>query len=332
MACARGLCTEQNWTELRWYTLYVNKVLFLNCLYIETYWHWELTSQFKRISSDQIQVLFDNLFSLKFFVWFSLLGAFGKNEENSKRKKNIDFTNIKSLFEFETRQSFAYVCWIRVYCKCLSIECFMVDFLWLVQFSFMYVMYAEISIFARLLLSLGNRLECDASFSRLKSIILNPMQITFSIIASHWLVHRSNILLKSFVHHNFRFRVRNYWFVLSVDVVCKMRWIGVSVERGPERTINFDFLISFVSVLISDQRRCVCWKKKMDLATPTTSKATKPKRRRRPKPFTPNRSRKPKNVRVKLVVEPAHNFFEIEKILRKAEFVSSGGEVNIYKS
>lgn len=69
----------------------------------------------------------------------------------------------------------------------------------------------------------------------------------------------------------------------------------------------------------------------MDLAIPTTSKATKPKRRRRPKLFTLNRNknRKLKNVRVKLEVEKAHDFFEIEKILRKAEFVSSGGEVNM---
>lgn len=68
----------------------------------------------------------------------------------------------------------------------------------------------------------------------------------------------------------------------------------------------------------------------MDLAIATTSRATPPKKGRTRKRRTfVNRERKPKNTRNKVENQV---IFEIEKILRKAEFVSSGGEVNTYKS
>lgn len=71
----------------------------------------------------------------------------------------------------------------------------------------------------------------------------------------------------------------------------------------------------------------------MDLEKPTTSTAMKPKKGRKRKRLTRSkRGRKPKNDRIKIddkVPEVPDNTLEIEKILRKAEFVSTGGEVNI---
>lgn len=68
----------------------------------------------------------------------------------------------------------------------------------------------------------------------------------------------------------------------------------------------------------------------MDLAIPTTSRATTPKKGRKRKRRTIlNRERKPKDTRNKVEKQV---IFEIEKILRKAEFVSSGGEVNTHNS